>query len=240
MSAFPKISKPLVTVIVPSTKRPERFRMMTRREEKILLVARQTRDEAEALAAVRQVVVNCSEGQVDVDRLPIFDVEYVFIKLRAASVGSKEKLTFVDHGDEKEYQVDVDLDDVEVVFPPEAARDGVIELSPTAKIKLRWPSALAISDERVTKAADPEVALDLLTASCVETLWVDGESYSAADTVPEEVVEFLQSLGIDDWDKIRKQMSGMPHLSYWVSWTNSKGEVRRLELKTLTDFFTLA
>lgn len=235
---LPKLDRPVVSITMPSTKKPVNFRPMTRREEKLLLQAKESTDPLAWVDAVRQLVTNCAVDPVDVDTLASFDLEYAFVRLRSASIGSRETISYRDADDEKLYDVEIDLEKVQVVFPEGA--DPMVDAGEGAKIQLRWPSAAAWADPAVTRAPDPESALDALISHCVERVYVGDQSYDATTAPREEVIEFLDSLSVDAWKGIRNWAGYVPHLSYWVEWKNSKGEQRRLELRTLTDFFTFS
>jgi len=116
--ALPKITHPMFDVIIPSTKTKIKIRPMLVKEEKILLMAKNGEEETEILAAVNQVVNNCiiTDG-IDVDKLALFDVEYLFVKIRAVSVSNVSKVSYKDNEDEKIYDFEVDLNNVEVKFP---------------------------------------------------------------------------------------------------------------------------
>jgi len=233
---LPKINKPAINFVVPSTKKSVPFRMMTRREEKILLVAKTSEDIADWLMAVRQVVQNCSIApDFNVDSLASFDLEYLFVKLRAISISPTQKLTYHDHSDDKDYTVEVNLEQVEVSFP--GGEQSNIEIANDTMLQMRWPSARTWANKNIINAKDVETAMDELVIDCVEKIWVGKQSYDVATTPKAEVQEFLDTLDVAAWDKIREFVSHNPHLSYWVEWVNTKGETRRFELKTLADFF---
>lgn len=234
---LPKIERPGVTIEIPSSKRKTRFRLMNRRCEKHLLMAKESDDPMSWVEAVRDVVSDCMDDDVDIGSLASFDLEYLFIKLRAASIGAKETVSYRDERDKNVYDVEVDLDAVTVVFPDARGLD-VVDAGDGAKLKLRWPTARAWADPSVTRAMTPEDALDALIAHCVERVWVGDQSYDAASSSREEIIEFLDSLGVETWKSIREWAGSIPHLSYWVEWKNTLGEDRRVELRTLTDFFT--
>jgi hypothetical protein len=80
--ALPKIDQPLFDIIIPSTKKKVRYRPFTVKEEKILLIAQESKDQNQILLAIKQIITNCVEN-VDVDKLAIFDLEYLILNIRA-------------------------------------------------------------------------------------------------------------------------------------------------------------
>lgn len=236
--ALPRREVSAIVIEVPSLSRRHRFKPFDRRCEKTLLMAKESADPTAWVEAVYRVVESCSlDPELAIGDLAGFDLEYLFVKLRAASISNIETMAYKDAEDGRLYEVDVDLDQVRVVFPDEAG-DGIIKVSETERMRLKWPSAAAWVDPAVTKSESPEDALDALVAHCVDAVWVGDETFDASTSTREEVVEYLSSLDVSTWRQIRKWARSMPHLSYWVSWTNSKGTERRVELRTLTDFFT--
>jgi hypothetical protein len=111
--ALPKISAPILSFVIPSTQEIKKFRPFLVKEEKILLLA-QEGGESDTIMALKQVITNCCHDFIDVDRLTTFDLEYIFLKLRAKSINNIVKLRFRDREDEKIYDFEVNLDDVEV------------------------------------------------------------------------------------------------------------------------------
>lgn len=234
--ALPKIDKPVTNLKIPSTGQQAPFRMMTRREEKILLVAKETKDVADWLMSIMQVVRNCCvASDLIIENLASFDVEYLFIRLRAMSINPTQKLTYHDHNDDKDYVVDVDLEKIDVVFPKDTK--PTIELNGGTVLQMRWPPVSTWVNKKIIDTENAEDALDELVASCVEKIWSGNNVHDAKTTSHQELIEFLDTLDVSAWDKIREYVSNTPHLSYFVGWTNSKGEERKFELRTLADFF---
>ena len=113
-----KIDYPIYTIEIPSTKQKARFRPFLVKEEKLLLMAKESENSADILTAVKQIVNNCAiDPNFDVDKLAVFDLELIFIKLRAFSVDNIIKVAYKDLEDEKIYNFDIKLDEVSVIFP---------------------------------------------------------------------------------------------------------------------------
>lgn len=235
---LPKIKTPTFSIVVPSTNKPILMRMMSRAEEKILLIARTTDDVGDWLQAVKQVVNNCVVDTFDVDKAASFDLEYLFIKLRSASISPTQTLNYRDHEDEKDYAVEVNLEDIKVEFPGGEDLKPTIEIGEGTILEMRWPPASTWTNMSILKATDPESAMDELVVACLSKIWVMNQAYDISGTPKEEVLEFLNTLDVPSWDKIRDRVAKTPHLSYWVSWTNSLGTDRRFQLRTLADYFS--
>lgn len=232
---LPTSDKPTFTITMPSDQTPVRFRMMTRREEKILLIAKEG-EFSDQLDAIRQVLTNCAvQSDKRIDDLPTFDAEYAFLQLRGCSIGTIEKISYIDHDDEKEYEVTVDLSKVEV---KNVGKPGVIEVPGGMKIELRYPSVRTWGDPAIMKAENTEDMTDALVKHCIHKIWMGSTVYDFGTVGDEEARKFLENLDLKTWDKIREFLTNMPHLSYQVGWTNSKGAERKVELRDLRDFFS--
>ena len=127
--ALPKINQPTFDLIIPSTKKRLKVRPMTVKEEKLLLIAKSSTESRDHIEAIRQVVNNCIVGSENVDMMCLFDLEYLFLKIRANSVSNIAKAAYKDHGDGKIYQFDIDLNTLEVKFPE--SMDNQSERRPT-------------------------------------------------------------------------------------------------------------
>jgi len=232
---LPKISTPVFT-IKDSTGKQRSFRPMLVREEKLLLMAKESSDQADVLAAIKQVVNNCViDAGFEVDKLPLFELEHAFLKLRGFSVGNKINVSYKDNEDEKVYNFTVDLDKVETRIPKIEKK---IPITPTAGIILRYPSAALYGDAAYSKLERDE-AFFKLVASCVEFVY-DGERvYERKDFTEEELLDFIDRLEISVFERVKEFMLNLPSLYYKIEYKNANGNDRTIELVTLSDFFTL-
>src|SRR5882672_2589500 len=147
---LPKISLPTFTIDIPPRKvggKGTPFRPMLVKEEKLLLMAKQNEDPTSILGAIKQVVNNCClDPTFQVDIIPLFALEYVFIKLRAASVGDEIDVSYKDFEDKKTYPFTIDLKKVEVKYP-DPLPDSKIAITPHSGIVLKYPPASLYDDK---------------------------------------------------------------------------------------------
>lgn len=233
---LPVISHPTFSLVLPSTGQTVTFRPFLVKEEKILLVAQASEDRADIVRAIKQVISNCLiEPKIDVNDFTTFDLEYFFIKLRAKSVQNIITLSYKDNEDNNVYEVEVDLDQVDVIKP-----EGVesnIEITSTSGITLKYPTMRLMDDvEHIDSAVDFNFAVML---ACIELYYVGDNVYKIKDYSKAEAAEFLESLDVATYQKIQKFVEAMPRLEHTVSYTNTNGREVKITLKTLTDFFTL-
>jgi hypothetical protein len=234
--ALPKISHPTFTAEIPSTKKKITLRPFLVKEEKILLMAKASEDPADVLAAVKQIVNNCVvDDKFDIDSIAIFDLEYLFIRIRASSVNNVSKLTYKDFEDEKEYTFEIDLNDIKVDFPKNVSNK--IQISPESGILMKYPSASLYDDKEFLNAQDD--SLFELIVRCIDKVYDGEEMYSAANHSKKDVADFLENLDVKTFESIREFLQNVPKLSHVINYKNSFGNDRKIELNTLSDFFTL-
>lgn len=233
---LPKVKHPIHEFTVPSTKRRESFRPFLVREEKLLLMAKASEDPADSLRAIKQVVNNCAiDKSFDIDKLPIFDLEYLFLQLRAVSVSNMVTVSYRDNEDQKVYDFNIDLKEVKVKFPEDY--DPVIPVTGTMGIVMKWPSASVLDDKEYFKAGE-DAYYELILRS-MDKIYDGDELYDPAEYSTKELEEFLDDCGVDTLEKIQKFMSQAPRLYHKLTYTNENGKERVIELTSLTDFFTL-
>jgi hypothetical protein len=232
---LPKIDKPLVEINVPSLKKQLKFRPFTVKEEKILLVAQMERNEKSIILAIKQVINNCcQEPNFDVDKLATFDLEYLFLKLRSRSINNIIEVSYRDNEDDKVYDFEINLDEVEMLQNSEVP--NTIEVDENIGIKMKYPT-VNIVDDAPTDATAGEV-VEYLIRNCVESIYDHENVYPASDYTAEELADWIDALDIETFNKIRTFFDSLPQMYYKIEYTNSLGNVREIELTTLSDFFT--
>ena len=234
--ALPKASYPIFDLILPSNKQSIKYRPFLVKEEKILLTAYASGEAKDIIIALKQVINNCIlTEKIDVDNLTTFDLEYLFIKIRAKSVNNIINLTYQDLDDDKRYEVEVDLDNIEIKEDP--SHTNKIEVGNGLGMIMKYPSA-----ELATKLEagndDMQVFFKVLE-NCVESIYDANGVYPVEDEDPAELEEFIQSLDVSTFKKIQEFFTTMPKLYYEVKYTNSLGTEKVIPLTTLNDFFTL-
>lgn len=234
--ALPKIEYPTFELTLPSSKQKIKYRPFLVKEEKLLLMAQSSEDSKEIVNSIRQVLNNCilTEGVV-VDSLTTFDLEYLFVKIRAKSVNNMISLTYRDMEDDQRYTVEVDLDQIEIIEDPDHNND--IKVNDTTGIILRHPKA-DLSNLLKENQNEMDVFFDILKY-CIEYVYQGNEKFDFQDNTEEEKDEFISSLNVESFKQIQKYFSTMPRLHYEVKYTNSKGTERIIPLNTLNDFFSL-
>ena len=230
---LPKLTLPMFKMTVPSNKKEIMVRPMLVKEEKILLMAKEGEDYGDKLIAVKQVVNNCCQD-IHIDELTLFDVEYLFLKIRAMSVDNMVKITFRDDDDNKEREFDIDLNKVEVDFSEE--KDKVIMMGETNGITLRYPTSQLYDQTKSITTED-----DFMNALVVNSMlnYFDGETvYDFTKETQEAMEKFVEeNITSNIYYKIREFLGSVPTLKHEIKYKNDNGEDKTIELTSLNDFF---
>lgn len=233
--ALPKIDKPVFTMTVPSQKKQVKFRPFVVREEKILLIAQQSGQEKDMVRAIKQILTNCvQEETFNIDDLTTFDLEYLFLKLRAKSVNNIIEVSYRDIEDDKVYDFNIDLDEVEML--EQGKVDNNIKINDTVGVIMRYPSINLV--EEVPDDLPPAELVEYLVRSCIDVIYDEDAVYPAKDCSDDELTDFIESLDIETFIKIREFFDNLPRMYYKIEYKNSLGNERTIELTTLSDFFT--
>ena len=233
---LPKMLHPTFPLTIPSTKKVVKFRPFLVKEEKILLMAKVSKDMSDILGAIKQIVNNCAVDRgFDINKLTVFDMEYLFLKIRSSSIGNIVPLAFKDNEDGKEYKFEVDLNTVEVMFP--ATNDPDIKITDKLGIKMKYPSATMYDDKNFLSMG--QEAMFELIIRCVDKIYDENGMYEAKAYSKEDIGTFIEELDVKSFEKIQDYLNNTPKLYHLISYENEKGTARKIELTTLSDFFTL-
>jgi hypothetical protein len=230
---LPIIQHPTFGLTIPSTKEEIRYRPFLVKEEKILLVAQQTGQPDEFIKAMIQVLNNCTMDY-SVDKLASFDIEYMFLKLRASSVSTLAKIQVWDDETEDYVQIEVDLDKVECSGEIPA---NIIDVNDDVKLQLRPPS---FTDLLVLGDNDQmSESIDMVTR-VIEKIYEGEEVYELKDFSEEEQTEFINSLPAEAFQNIQNFLTSLPSVEMEVDYKikkNGKNKNKKTVLKGLNDFF---
>jgi len=233
--SLPKISHPQIIIEIPSSKKKVIFRPFLVKEEKLLLMAKASEDETDILLSIKQVVNNCAIDQLDVNSLSLFDLEYIFIQLRAYSVNDQVQVSYKDNEDEKLYDFDINLKDIKVVFPEKV--NNVIKINEAAGLVLKYPTSSLYEDKEFLSSGSD--SFFQLIVRCMDKIYDGDEVFECSGYSKKDLEIYLEDLDINTFEKIREFMVSQPRLSYIIKYKNSLGNDRTIELTTLSDFFTL-
>ena len=229
--ALPVIDSPIFSIELPSTKNTLRFRPFTVKEEKLLLLASESEDAKTVSDTIKQVLNNCFIDEVDINTLAIFDVEYVFIKLRAKSVNNIVELQFKDDHD-KNVKTEIDLEEVIVEFDPEHTNQ--INLSEKVILTMKYPSFSMF--EAMSGGKENTDMSDILKETIDKVVNGD-EVLSLKDYSNEEITAFTDSFTSKNMRDIEKFFGTLPKLKMDVKYRDSEGNDKVREVVGLQNFF---
>ena len=233
--ALPKLNTQTFELIIPSTDEKVRYRPFLVKEEKILLQAQQSDKPTEIADALIQVIKNCTFDKMKVEHLPSFDIEYIFLKIRAKSVGEKVDIMVTCPDDnETKVKTTVDLSKVEVEVDDD--HTNVVELTDSVKVLMAYPTVRTFSGTNLS-AMDAEQVISM-TCKCIHQI-IDGvETYEAADIEQKELEDFLENLTQEQFGKVQMFFTSMPRLKHIVNVTNPKTKKKgKVTLQGMQSFF---
>ena len=235
--ALPKLNTPSYELEIPSTDEKVKFRPFLVKEEKILMIAMESQDQKQIVQAVKDIVSACTYNKLDIDDMPMFDVEYVFLQIRAKSVGEVSKLKILCPDDGKTYApVSVDLTKVEVQV--DEGHTNKIELTKDTGLIMTYPTFKTMDSLGDTKLKS-ENMLDVISSCILQIYENKGEKvYEAKDQTKAELIEFLEQLNSTQFTEVRKFFDTMPKLKHDVKVKNPKTKKEsKIMLTGLNDFF---
>ena len=234
--ALPKLVVPKYKLKLPSDGRTVNYRPFLVKEEKLLLLATETGEQADLMAAIKTIITACSDLE-DIDGLATFDIEFLFLQIRSKSVGEAVELsvTCPDDG-ETTVPMNIPLNDIKVVKTKGHKKD--IKLSDEVIISMGYPS-LDTFVKMNFQGEEPGVEQIFgMAADCVRTI-TDGEEVHDCSQLPkEEIVEFFEQLSSKQFMQIQNFFETMPKLSHTIKVTNPKTKViSDVTLEGLASFF---
>ena len=233
---LPKISQPTFTIKQPSTGDELILRPFLVKEEKLLLMAKESGEQLDIYTALKQIINNCVQNEgFDVDTIPIFDMEYIFIKLRAVSVNNIVKFKVEDSNDGIEYDLELNLNDVEINYPEN--HENKIMITDDVGLVMKYPTP-AISEPLKNSKTVVDITETTIRES-IDVVFDEEEAHKWNQVSAAEQTEFLDSLTIDAYQKIQKFFETSPSIEHTVKYTNSEGTEKRVVFRELNDFFTL-
>jgi len=236
--ALPSVEVPRYELTLPSQDTKVQFRPFVVKEEKILLMAMESKDNNEIVTATKEIINACTFEQLDVDKLPMFDVEYLLLQIRAKSVGEVSKFKVI-CPDDKQTATDVELDlsKIEVQVDDEHTNKVVVDEKRNLGIVLKYPSLEITKAGFDVSKTDVDTMFNVVT-SCIDHIFEGEKIYPAKDSTKEELKTFLEELPQSTFLNIRKFFDTMPQLRHEVEVTNPKTSVKsKVTFKGLQDFF---
>lgn len=216
--ALPKIDVPTYDISLPSTGKTIKIRPFLVKEEKLLLMAVESKDNENIIKTTKQVINNCIvAGDVDVEKIPFFDVDYLFIALRAKSIGEKIEMSYTCNNDTPQgrcggvFQADIDISNCEIDKNEDIGLD--ITLTNTLKMKMKYPT-YSIMKAIMGNETILEKKIRVI-CSCVDRIVNGDKVYTTKDFSKEELKAFIEGLTQDQYKKLEQFVDNLP--TFYIS-----------------------
>ena len=238
---LPKITTPTFELELPSNGKKIKYRPFLVREEKILIMALESEDMKQISSAIVQILSDCILTKtVKVQELSTFDIEYLFLNVRAKSVGESVEVNITCPDDEETtVQMEIDIDSIKVQKNP--AHTDIIKLDDVLSMKLKYPSLDQFVENNFEvneNETDVDKSLSMIT-SCIDIIYDAEDSWNASDSSKKELDEFIEQLNTKQFKEIEKFFTTMPKLSHTVTVKNPKtGVESEVVLEGLASFFS--
>jgi|TARA_B100000809_G_C15027926_1_gene490865 hypothetical protein len=209
---LPKIEVPKYELTIPSSRKNVKYRPFLVREEKILLLAMEADDDKQMMGAIQDIIKECVYEDLNVKQMPIFDIEYIFLQLRAKSKGETVDLSFDCGKCKTPIAVTIDLSTIEVTIPED--NNPKIQLTDEVGVIMRYPS---LEVQSIIDSGDNEIENIFSTIeSCVESIWDKENVYAAKDHTKEELKDFIESLPENAFEKMQQFFNTLPVLKHEI------------------------
>jgi len=229
---IPKILLATAYIEQPSTKKNLKFRPFLVKEEKVLLMAKESGVFQDIMIVIKDIVQACClESNFNVNDITLFDLEYFFIKLRAISISNIERFSSVDNDDNITYYHIINFNEVEVDFPEKVSNK--IEVTKDLTLVLKYPT-VSIFDEKDLETIFKKEGIHYLILHCIDKVF---EHDSLIRLTQEEKAEFLGNLDVKTYNKLKDFLQSTPKIDHKVYWTNSLGIKKFWQFSSIKDFF---
>lgn len=242
--ALPLNNTPIYNLTIPSTNQNVRFRPFVVREEKALLIAQQSEDSKVMVDTLKSVIKSCVKDPIDVDKLAIFDLEYIFTQLRARSVGEIVELIMScdeDHGEkDKLAKVKVNVDLTKLAVTINENHTNKIPLFDDVGIVMKYPSIDILKKlESIDAIVEQEVeSVFSIVLECIDYIYDSSEVYHAKEQTKQELIDFIENLSSEQFKRVQTFFETLPKLSHMVEYNCPVcGKHHEVSMEGLESFF---
>jgi len=235
--ALPTINTPTYELEVPSTDEKIKYRPFLVKEEKILLIAMESGKTEDIINAVKDIVSACTFEKLELGNMPMFDIEYIFLQIRAKSVGEVSNLRLL-CPDDKETYAEVEVDLSKVMVQVEEGHTPKIEITDEMGIVMKYPTIDSFTGTGITDITASNM-LEVVT-TCIDHIYdkKGKEVFSSKDQTKKELTDFVEQLNTKQFRNVQKFFDTMPKLKHVVTIENPKTKVKTdVVLQGLNDFF---
>ena len=235
--ALPKLTTPTYELEIPSTDEKIKFRPFLVKEEKILMMAMESKKSADIVQAVKEIVEECTFNKINISDMPMFDIEYIFLQIRSKSVGEVSKIRVLCPDDGKTYaNLDLDLNEVKVQVGDD--HTNKIELNNGMGIIMKYPTIDSFKESGI-QDINASNMLEVIGGCILQIYEEEGKKvYDPKDQTKKELTDFIEQLTTEQFKHIQKFFDTMPKLKHEITVKNPKTKKEsKVTLTGLNDFF---
>ena len=238
---LPKIATPTYELVLPSSGRKVKYRPFLVKEEKILIMALESEDSKQITSAIKTVIRDCilTRG-IKVEKLATFDIEYLFLNVRAKSVGEtvEVNVTCPDDG-ETQVLVEIDIDSIKV--QKDSNHSNIVKLDDTLSLQMNYPSLnqfIETNFDTNTDQSQVDQSLEVIM-TCIGQVYNQDEAWEASECTKKELKDFVESMNSKQFKEVENFFSTMPKLTHNIKVTNPETKVEStVVLEGLASFFS--
>lgn len=231
--ALPKIDLPLFELTIPSTNKKTTFRPFTVKEEKILLLAKESKDIDQIVLAIKQIINNCVKD-VDVEKLALFDLEYIMLNIRSKSVNEDLSFKIKDPDTAEEVEIKLNINDIKINKNPDHKK--VIKIDDQYSLVMRYPTLNELKMLTASEETRQESIFNVMV-SCIESVAENDSVIKISDYSSAEVSEFVESLSSKTIVEIQKFFETIPVLRVECPYINKSGVNKIFVIQGVESFF---
>jgi rubrerythrin len=240
---LPKIDVPIFTIELPLSKQKLRYRPFLVKEEKILLMAMESQDEKSIMDSIKQVVNNCCLDEIVVDDLPVLDIEYFFLNLRARSINEIVDLQYkcnnvINSGANEEkcnnlVKIQVNLLDIKPEINPN--HKNKIEITDKLGMVMRYPNMKMM--ENIEGSSEVEKIIKVIS-NCIDYIYDEENVYYRKDIEEKDLLEFIENMTKEKFEKVQEFFETIPKIKKEVNFKCNKcGYQEKIDVEGIQSFF---
>ena len=221
--ALPKLNTPTYELVLPSTGEKVKYRPFLVKEQKMLMLAQESKDENSLADTLGQLVKSCTFEKIDAENSPMFDIEYIFLKLRAKSVGETAEISILARDDNKtRVPIKVNLDKIDIHMTADHTNE--VQIDEKIKLVLKYP---VLKDmKHISESDDDYKKMFAVLNKCIYEVHDGDKIYNAIDLTQKDIDEFVDSMNTSQLSKVLDFFTTMPKLRHPVSFINPKTKVK--------------
>lgn len=236
--ALPRLNEsPQYELVIPSSGKTVKYRPFLVKEQKVLLIAYESKDQRQIIDAIMNCIASCLQEDIDVSKLSTFDADYIFTKIRSKSVGEKAEIIGKCKECDHRSSIEINLENIQLQGD---MKPSVIKITEDIHLKMKYPSYREFinNDKIMAEELRTELVFEML-ASCIDSVMTEEENIQLKDEPKEEIERFINSLTSEQFTVIREFVESMPKIILDFEFTcEACNKVNQHRLEGLQDFFS--